>query len=317
MPKSDTRPQEYQEDSRQVEHGTAVNNGDYAELASGFADFAHKCSAAIWTTKGSLESLGKPLPPSLSSPERIIIFDVLNIGGVISKTSEPPSEIAMICYAVLAELDPIQFPSHLIEYPEFETGFRASIERWENNVVSTPFALSCLALHDRIHGGMRAKRAVSVYGLLVSQLFNAYLRARRDDLLPAMSAGQVANEYLKLLNAYLDGDDDVCEDASDDNVNDEQLDDDGEDDDEFDPSGSEDDESPIGSADLCLECSKAYRLLELPFGAEADEVKKAQRELAKSLHPDVWGQRRGAGFAEEQLKRINAACDHLTQCQAS
>ncbi len=67
----------------------------------------------------------------------------------------------------------------------------------------------------------------------------------------------------------------------------------------------------------CRECSRAYQLIELPFGAGADEIKRAQRELAKSLHPDVWGQRHGAGFAEEQLKRINSACDHLAQCRWS
>jgi len=67
----------------------------------------------------------------------------------------------------------------------------------------------------------------------------------------------------------------------------------------------------------CVECSDAYQLLELPLGANSEEIKQAQRELAKSLHPDAWGQKRGVVFAEEHLKRINAACDHLARCAQS
>jgi DnaJ-class molecular chaperone len=67
----------------------------------------------------------------------------------------------------------------------------------------------------------------------------------------------------------------------------------------------------------CPECADAYELLELPFGAGKDAVSSARRELAKSFHPDVFGNRRGARVAEEQLKRINEASDHLLECQKS
>ena len=65
----------------------------------------------------------------------------------------------------------------------------------------------------------------------------------------------------------------------------------------------------------CPGCADAYQLLELPFGAGQDAVSGARRELAKSFHPDVFGNRRGARVAEEQLKRINKACDHLLECR--
>jgi biotin carboxyl carrier protein len=65
----------------------------------------------------------------------------------------------------------------------------------------------------------------------------------------------------------------------------------------------------------CPECSNAYQLLELPYGAPLDEVQRARRELAKSLHPDIWVQKRGAHLAQEQLKQVNVACDHLTECR--
>jgi DnaJ-class molecular chaperone len=67
----------------------------------------------------------------------------------------------------------------------------------------------------------------------------------------------------------------------------------------------------------CPGCADAYQLLELPFGAGKDAVSGARGELAQSFHPDVFGNRRGARVAEEQLKRINEACDHLLDCPLS
>jgi hypothetical protein len=75
--------------------------------------------------------------------------------------------------------------------------------------------------------------------------------------------------------------------------------------------------APAESGRSCATCKEAYELLELPPGADADAIASARRELVKSLHPDAWGQKRGSRFAEEQLKRINAAYDHLTTCQSS
>jgi hypothetical protein len=75
--------------------------------------------------------------------------------------------------------------------------------------------------------------------------------------------------------------------------------------------------SSDADGNACRGCADAYQLLELPFGAEKHAVSGARRELAKSFHPDVFGNRRGARVAEEQLKRINEACDHLLECQLS
>ncbi len=64
-------------------------------------------------------------------------------------------------------------------------------------------------------------------------------------------------------------------------------------------------------------CVQAYGMRDLVFGAGADQVKQVHRELAKDLHPDTWAAKseRGKGIAEEQLKGINAACDHLYPCR--
>ena len=67
----------------------------------------------------------------------------------------------------------------------------------------------------------------------------------------------------------------------------------------------------------CGTCTQSYRLLELPFGSNKEAVASARREMAKSFHPDVWANKRGAKAAEEQLKEINVAHDHLTECPLS
>ncbi len=75
-------------------------------------------------------------------------------------------------------------------------------------------------------------------------------------------------------------------------------------------------EEPLAESAMCSECARAYELLELPYGSGRAQVAEARRELAKKFHPDVWGEQRGSRAAEEQLKRANAACDHLIRCQA-
>lgn len=58
--------------------------------------------------------------------------------------------------------------------------------------------------------------------------------------------------------------------------------------------------------------SECYRILDLPDGASAEEIKRAWRELNKIWHPDRFGndaelRRR----AEEKLKQINMAYEFL------
>jgi len=69
----------------------------------------------------------------------------------------------------------------------------------------------------------------------------------------------------------------------------------------------------------CEKCIKAYQLLDPAFGASEDEVKSKRRALAEVLHPDhLGGKSEGARHAaEQQLKSINAACDHVLQCSVA
>ncbi len=53
-----------------------------------------------------------------------------------------------------------------------------------------------------------------------------------------------------------------------------------------------------------MPAAEARRLLELPAGAGADEIRAAHRRLIARVHPD-------AGGSEELARRVNAARDVL------
>jgi hypothetical protein len=263
------------------------------DLASEFADFASECGAAISVMIGLGGTLlGKTLP-EVDSPEEVISFDILTICSAISKIGDPSDEVARICCVVLARLSPSRFGMAGADDPGSINAVSDWLSHWEDGMVITPIAVECLSMHDKMYGGSRAVRAASVYSLLVIHLFTSYSASMLNDPASATAAGRVANEFLARLKPYMDGE------GGNRNESDAQL---------GDNKGADNGQS-------CSDCSKGYQLLELPYGAPLDEVKKAQRELAKNLHPDSWGQKRGARFAQEQLKQINVACDHLATCR--
>jgi len=56
--------------------------------------------------------------------------------------------------------------------------------------------------------------------------------------------------------------------------------------------------------------SQAYQILGIPHSANADEIKKAYRKLAKKYHPDIFeGDKK---IAEERMKQINEAYSLLS-----
>lgn len=69
----------------------------------------------------------------------------------------------------------------------------------------------------------------------------------------------------------------------------------------------------------CDKCVQRYQLLDLPFGASKDEVKQKRRAWAEVLHPDQLSSKseRARDAAEQQLKSINEACDHILTCPRS
>jgi hypothetical protein len=68
----------------------------------------------------------------------------------------------------------------------------------------------------------------------------------------------------------------------------------------------------------CEQCKQYFRVLGLTPEASAEEVRKKRRAFAEVLHPDQLGGKSAEAqyAAEEQLKVVNEACDHILQCSA-
>ena len=54
-----------------------------------------------------------------------------------------------------------------------------------------------------------------------------------------------------------------------------------------------------------------YEVLGIREGASEDEIKKAYRELVKKYHPDQYRDNPLSKLAEEKLREVNEAYDHL------
>jgi len=151
----------------------------------------------------------------------------------------------------------------------------------ERSAITVPATVQVLSSADSMFGGRMAYQA--------ARCFHALADAASKCCAKSYAVRAAKDQYQAFLKPYMDGDSEQKASAGVDG----------------------------GSAESCPNCTAAYELLELPIGANKDTIAAARRELARSLHPDAWGKKRGVRFAEEQLKRINAACDHLTKCQRS
>ena len=255
-----------------------------ALLASDFSRFAAECGGAIWENVLELEGFsGREF--NATGPETVILSDVCSVISVISRAAGHPSiEIARLLHAVSVALAPDDAETQANDYT-MQSDLYAMLGQWESRDVEEPLVLTSLAEYDETHDTGLAPKAARIYRDLV------YVMAKLCESSPA--AASVANRYDEVLDPYLSRN-------SRDRV----------------ARSDTGDSSLCGShAESCSECAEAYRLLELPFGADSDDVTKAQRELARNLHPDTWGQKRGVRLAEEQLSKINAACDHLFKCR--
>jgi hypothetical protein len=163
------------------------------------------------------------------------------------------------------------------------------IENFEREEICLPATVRILHISDRLISNGLAARAAAAFSSLVV--------AAAGCCDASFAVASVQAEYNSLFEPYLagcEGDQARCRPDSDGR----QV-------------------SSNANDNACPGCADAYQLLELPLGAGKDAVNGARRELARSFHPDVFANRRGARVAEEQLKRINEACDHLLECQLS
>lgn len=160
-------------------------------------------------------------------------------------------------------------------------GLKDEVMHHERSAVVLPSTVEFLAFADQLFGSKMARQA--------AQAFQSLLSAASGCCKRSFAVKAVINRYQIVLAPYL-----------------------------VSPANESSDVKASAQPGIpCPTCKAAFELLELPVGADADTIARARRELAKSLHPDAWGNRRGSKFAEEQLKRINAAYDHLTSYHAS
>ena len=77
-------------------------------------------------------------------------------------------------------------------------------------------------------------------------------------------------------------------------------------------SGSHSNRKPV-----CGKCYKAFEHIGISLDASPDDVRQKRRAWAEVLHPDQLGSKSAGArkAAEEQLKTINSACDHILQCR--
>jgi hypothetical protein len=197
--------------------------------------------------------------------------------------------MARLFCAISATLTPGDIPPEMDDYA-IQAELYALLSGWPDDEWSEPFGLLSLAQYDQTHGTMLAQKAARVYSMFVSEAGRIVGSSS-----PAWS---IVDKYQMSLQKYLQPEENHSDAPPD-----------------------RDDNHSKGSSLLdsstCTRCIGAYELLELPYGAGILEVKQAQRELAKNLHPDLWEKKRGRRVAEGQLKQINAACDHLLVCRFS
>lgn len=60
-----------------------------------------------------------------------------------------------------------------------------------------------------------------------------------------------------------------------------------------------------------------YEVLEIKEGSSKDDIKRAYKELVKKYHPDQYGNNPLRDLAEEKLREINEAYDHLMKNEYS
>jgi len=166
--------------------------------------------------------------------------------------------------------------------------------RGKHYAAAVPFAVTLLGVYDQMHGTRLAAKAAEIFCALVRVACTA-------DHKLTLAARLVQEEYLRLLRPYLSHTDNEAGERS--------------------AGGGARGGTNGKSTDAapCSKCVGAYGLLELPFGAGEDEVRKVKTKSNRDLHPDGWANEgeRGKRVAEEQLKGINGACDHLLRCRFS
>ena len=276
----------YGESKRAANEAAADMETVCVSLADQFYRFAINCGPAISEMKDRLKASGSNSSVSEArNPEQIIFWDVMCIGGTFAERSgKVPYPLVFLCTAINVAVMSGNVDPEMVNNAELQNFTFSSLQDWKATGVGETYTLILLAGYDAIYGTRMSLCGSLVFSELVVAAKLAF-QSSCEDPSASEEARNVAEEYMALIGTYAG------------------------------TTNSQSDPAPDADRHSCRECEEAYRRLELRFGADIGEVKSAQRELAKNLHPDVWANKRGVQGAEEQLKQINAACDHLANCR--
>lgn len=149
------------------------------------------------------------------------------------------------------------------------------------STLGIPRVVSMLVLYDAHAGTHLASDAAATYRSLLFSMASL----RRDSIAVKM----VLEKYLRLLKPHISEQD-------------------------ADGTGFPSGRSSVRAG--CAECVRYSAVLGLPVGASDSEVRQKRRAWAEVLHPDQLGSKSetARNAAEEQLKNINEACEHVLTC---
>ena len=249
------------------------------------AELLAECSAPVSeilraTKASSGEDVVRP-------PELFLIVDIMHIILRIGVASgSDMAVVARLFAGVQIRIEPsIRSDYGANEALQKLREFGAKLD----NRLEAPAMLPLLASYDKLQGTHLAARAAETY-LLVVEAASACCGC-------SVAVRMIADRYAELLKPF------IVSDQGDTNAG---------------KSGA----TSSGPADrraACQRCVKSYRILDLPINSGPDAVKSKRRAFVEFLHPDQLGSKteQARRAAEEQLKNVNEACDHILRDHAA
>lgn len=268
---------------RQKEREGILNENK--ELLDKVAELLDSCGAPVSemlraTKAVSGEDVVRP-------PELFLIVDIMQIILRIGVASGPDmAAVARLFAGIQIRIEPsIRSDYGANEALQKLREFDAKMD----NSLKTPAMVPLLASYDKLQGTHLASKAAEIY-LLIVEAASACCGS-------SVAVKMIADTYAELLKPF------IVLDKGGRNAGQART--------NF--SGSTD-----GRA-ACANCVRSYRLLDLPMNSGHDEVKAKRRTFAEFLHPDQLGSKseQARHAAEEQLKNVNEACDHILRCRAT
>lgn len=220
-------------------------------------------------------------------PELFLLIDIVQIIlRIVAASGSDVAVAARLFAGIQIRIEPsIRSDYGINEALQKLREFDASIDR----SLKTPAMVPLLASYDKIQGTYLAAKAARTYLSIIESASACCGRS--------VAVKMIANTYAELLKPF------TVSDNWNKNAGQSST-----------ASGG-----PAGTRAPCANCAQSYRILGLPLKSGPDAVKSKRRAFAEFLHPDQLGSKseQARRAAEEQLKNVNEACDHILHCQAT